>query len=69
MDRGYWGTAAVTAVLAIAAATLAGATLYNVSPENLMLDVLDKELERRGHRFARYADDGAPGRREEEALM
>ena len=24
---------------------------------NLMLDVLDKELERRGHRFARYADD------------
>ena len=24
---------------------------------NLMLDVLDKELEKRGHRFARYADD------------
>jgi RNA-directed DNA polymerase len=24
---------------------------------NLMLDVLDKELERRGHRFVRYADD------------
>ncbi len=24
---------------------------------NLMLDVLDKELERRGHRFGRYADD------------
>jgi RNA-directed DNA polymerase len=24
---------------------------------NLMLDVLDKELERRGHAFARYADD------------
>jgi RNA-directed DNA polymerase len=24
---------------------------------NLMLDVLDKELEERGHRFARYADD------------
>ena len=24
---------------------------------NPMLDVLDKELERRGHRFARYADD------------
>ena len=24
---------------------------------NLMLDDLDKELERRGHRFARYADD------------
>ena len=27
---------------------------------NLMLDVLDKELEKRGHRFVRYADDGAP---------
>ena len=25
---------------------------------NLMLDVLDRELERRGHRFVRYADDG-----------
>jgi RNA-directed DNA polymerase len=24
---------------------------------NVMLDVLDKELERRGHRFVRYADD------------
>jgi RNA-directed DNA polymerase len=24
---------------------------------NVMLDVLDKELERRGHKFARYADD------------
>jgi retron-type reverse transcriptase len=27
---------------------------------NIMLDDLDKELEKRGHRFARYADDGAP---------
>jgi retron-type reverse transcriptase len=27
---------------------------------NLMLDVLDRELERRGHRFARYADDCVP---------
>ncbi len=25
---------------------------------NLMLDELDKELERRGHKFCRYADDG-----------
>ena len=25
---------------------------------NILLDELDKELERRGHRFARYADDG-----------
>ncbi|WP_206880049.1 reverse transcriptase domain-containing protein [Alicyclobacillus mali (ex Roth et al. 2021)] len=24
---------------------------------NIMLDDFDKELERRGHRFARYADD------------
>jgi RNA-directed DNA polymerase len=24
---------------------------------NLLLDQLDRELERRGHRFARYADD------------
>ena len=24
---------------------------------NIMLDPLDKELEKRGHRFARYADD------------
>ena len=27
---------------------------------NLMLDVLDKELEKRGHRFVRYADDCVP---------
>jgi retron-type reverse transcriptase len=27
---------------------------------NIMLDPLDKELEKRGHRFARYADDCAP---------
>ncbi len=27
---------------------------------NILLDDLDKELERRGHRFARYADDCAP---------
>src|SRR5208337_3809593 len=25
---------------------------------NILLDELDKELERRGHRFCRYADDG-----------
>ena len=36
---------------------------------NLVLDDLDKELARRGHRFCRYADDCAPRRREEEALM
>ena len=28
---------------------------------NILLDDLDKELERRGHRFVRYADDSAPG--------
>jgi RNA-directed DNA polymerase len=27
---------------------------------NILLDSLDKELERRGHQFARYADDCAP---------
>jgi len=31
---------------------------------NIMLNELDKELERRGHRFVRYADDRAPRRRE-----
>jgi len=30
---------------------------------NVMLHDLDRELERRGHRFARYADDCAPRRR------
>ncbi len=30
---------------------------------NIMLDELDKELEKRGHKFCRYADDGAPRRR------
>jgi hypothetical protein len=33
---------------------------------NLVLDELDRELERRGHRFVRYADDSAPRRRGEE---
>ena len=36
---------------------------------NILLDDLDKELERRGHAFCRYADDCAPRRREEEAVM
>ena len=27
---------------------------------NILLDDLDKELEKRGHRFARYADDRVP---------
>jgi RNA-directed DNA polymerase len=31
---------------------------------NILLDDLDRELERRGHRFCRYADDCAPRRRE-----
>jgi len=29
---------------------------------NVMLDDLDKELEKRGHKFVRYADDSAPRR-------
>ncbi len=32
---------------------------------NIMLDDLDRELERRGHRFVRYADDRAPRTRKE----
>jgi len=28
---------------------------------NILLDDLDKELEKRGHKFCRYADDCAPG--------
>ena len=36
---------------------------------NIYLDALDQELERRGHRFCRYADDCAPRRRGKEALM
>ena len=33
---------------------------------NVMLDPLDKELEKRGHRFARYADDCAPRAKHEQ---
>ena len=36
---------------------------------NIMLDDLDRELERRGHRFCRYADDGAPRRLGREAIV
>ena len=36
---------------------------------NVLLDEVDKELERRGHAFARYADDCAPRRRGGEAIM
>jgi RNA-directed DNA polymerase len=35
----------------------------------IVLDELDGELERRGHRFVRYADDCAPRRRGKEAIM
>lgn len=36
---------------------------------NVLLDEVDKELEKRGHAFCRYADDCAPRRRGKEALM
>src|SRR5919197_2897623 len=37
---------------------------------NVVLDELDRELERRGHRFVRYADDSAPrAQRAEEGPM
>ncbi len=39
--------------------TIQGAPLSPLL-SNVMLDELDKELERRGHRFCRYADDCAP---------
>ena len=35
---------------------------------NIMLNELDKELEQRGHRFVRYADDSAPRRRSQETV-
>jgi len=35
---------------------------------NLVLDELDRELERRKHRFVRYADDCAPRARKAERL-
>ena len=35
---------------------------------NVMLDDLDRELEQRGHRFVRYADDRAPRTRRETAM-
>jgi RNA-directed DNA polymerase len=31
---------------------------------NVLLDEVDKQLERLGHCFVRYADDGAPRKRE-----
>ena len=42
-----------------------------VSPvlSNIVLNELDQELERRGHRFSRWADDCAPRRCVEEAVM
>ena len=37
---------------------------------NLVLDELDREMQRRGHRFVRYADDCAPrAQRAEEGPM
>ena len=48
---------------------LASAGLTSPLLSNLVLDELDRELERRGHRFVRYADDCAPRWRGKEALM
>jgi retron-type reverse transcriptase len=36
---------------------------------NVVLNELDWELERRGHRFARYADDCVPRRHAREVYM
>ena len=35
---------------------------------NIVLDQLDRELERRGHRYVRYADDCAPRAQKAERL-
>jgi RNA-directed DNA polymerase len=35
---------------------------------NIVLDQLDRELERRGHRYVRYADDRAPRAQKAERL-
>src|SRR5262249_61141904 len=59
--RRYWkaGVLAEGLVSAIDEGTPQGGPL---SPPlaNLLLDQFDRELEKRGHRFVRYADDGAP---------
>jgi len=34
-----------------------GRTFPSLLLSNILLDELDKELERRGHRFCRYVDD------------
>ncbi len=36
---------------------------------NLVLDELDRELERRGHRFVRYADDSVPRAQRQQNLL
>lgn len=36
---------------------------------NVLLDDIDKELEKRGHAFVRYADDCVPRRHREEAVL
>jgi retron-type reverse transcriptase len=36
---------------------------------NVLLDEVDRELERRGRRFVRYADDCAPRRRKEGGIL
>ena len=35
---------------------------------NIVLDELDRELARRGHKFVRHADDGVPRTRKEESM-
>jgi len=55
-------------VLALGTLGIRGTTFPLLS--NLVLDELDRELERRGHRFVRYADDCAPrAQRAEEGPM
>ena len=59
--RRYWkaGVLAEGLVSAIDEGTPQGGPLSPLLA-NLLLDQFDREVEKRGHRFVRYADDGAP---------
>jgi RNA-directed DNA polymerase len=61
LSRRYWkaGLLADGLVVAVDEGTPQGGPLSPLL-STLLLDRLDRELERRGHRFVRYADDGAP---------
>jgi retron-type reverse transcriptase len=59
------------AIVAIQATPLVISQDGPLSPllANILLDDLDKELEKRGHHFVRYADDCVPRRHRQAAFM